>query len=157
LLYIERHYEDSITQLNKTLEIDPSFAATHYRLGLAYGARGLQHEAIRHFEEAQRLSDDSPQALGALGYLLGQTRDRVGAHEILRRLGDFSKVRYVSATIMAEVQTGLGQDDEELAWLERAGHERAGALVTFRVDPRFDRLRSKPACQQILQNLGPLT
>ena len=58
---------------------------------------------------------------------------------------------------MAEVQTGLGQDDEELAWLERAVHERAGALVTFRVDPRFDRLRSKPACQQILQNLGPLT
>ena len=49
------------------------------------------HEAIRHFEEAQRLSDDSPQALGALGYLLGQTRDRVGLTKSCDGWGIFRK------------------------------------------------------------------
>jgi tetratricopeptide (TPR) repeat protein len=157
LLYIARSYDESITQLKKTLEIDPTFAATHYRLGLACGARGMHREAIRHLREAQRFSDDSPQALGALGYFFGLTGDKAAAHEILRRLAEISKSRYVSATIMAEVLTGLGLFTEALAWLERAVPERAGALVTFRVDPRFDRLRSEPRCQQVLLNLGAST
>jgi tetratricopeptide (TPR) repeat protein len=152
-LYIAQRSDESITQLKKTLEIDPSFAATHHRLGLAYSAGGLYQEAIKHFKEARRFSDGSPQALGALGYVYGQTGQEAAAHEILRRLTEISKTRYVSATMMAEVWTGLREFDEALAWLEKAVHERAGALRTFSVDPRFDCLRSEPRFQQVLQNL----
>jgi tetratricopeptide (TPR) repeat protein len=150
-LYIAQRSDESITQLKKTLEIDPSFAATHHRLGLAYSAGGLYQEAIKHFKEARRFSDGSPQALGALGYVYGQTGQEAAAHEILRRLTEISKTRYVSATMMAEVWTGLREFDEALA--EIAVHERAGSLRTFSVDPRFDCLRSEPRFQQVLQNL----
>ena len=37
----------------------------------------------------------------------------------------------------------------------KSRNERTGALVTFRVDPRFDCLRSEPRFQQVLQNLHP--
>ena len=156
VLYIARRYDESITQLQKTLEIDPSFAATHHRLGLAYCARDMHREAIQHFQEALRFSDDNPLAWGTLGYIYGQTGREAEAHEILRRLSTISKSRYVSAAIMAEVWTGLREYKEALTWLEKAVHERTGALVTFRVDPRFDCLKSEPRFQQVLQNLHPL-
>jgi DNA-binding winged helix-turn-helix (wHTH) protein/tetratricopeptide (TPR) repeat protein len=154
LLYVDRRYNESVIQLKKTLEIDPAFTATHYRLGLAYGAQGRNDEAILHFQEAQRFSDDSPQPLGALGYVLGHTGDRQAAQEILQRLAEISKTRYLSPTIIAEVQTGLGQYEEAVRFLETAVHERSGGLFTFRVDPRFEQLRSDPRCQKVLQHLA---
>jgi len=157
LLYVDRRYDESVTELKKALEIDPAFTATHYRLGLAYGAQGMNSEAILHFQEAQRFSDDSPQPLGALGYVLGQTGNRQAAQEILGRLEEISKTQYLSPTIIAEVQTGLGQYDEALTLLETAVCERSGGLFTFRVDPRFDQLRSDPRCQKVLQYLAVST
>ena len=155
LLYIARRYQQAIMQLQKTLEIDPSFVATHYRLGLALGAQGMHQEAIHHFQEAERFSDQSPHTLGVLGYIYGQTGREAAAHEILQRLMEISKTRYVSAAIMAEVQTGLGRYDEAIRWLERAVDERTAALLTFRVDPRFDCLRADSRFQQMLETPHP--
>jgi tetratricopeptide (TPR) repeat protein len=156
LLYIDHRYDEAIKQLERTLEIDPSFAATHYRLGLAYAAKGMHRDAIQHLQQAKNFSDDNPQALGALGYIFGRLGNPTAAQGILRQLTDISQTKYVSATTMAEVQAGLGRYDEALTWLAKAVQERAGALVTFRVDPRFDLLRSDPGCQQLLQSLGAL-
>jgi len=50
---------------------------------------------------------------------------------------------------------GLRQYDEALTWLERAVRERTGAVLTFRVDPRFDCLRSESRFQRVLQDLQP--
>src|SRR5262249_15346382 len=123
LLYVARRHHEAVMQLRKTLEIDPSFAATHYRLGLALGAQDMHQEAIRHFMEARQLSDLSPHALGALGYTYGQIGREDAARDILRRLEEISKTRYVSAAVMAEVQTGLRQYNEAFRWLERAVDE----------------------------------
>ena len=92
LLYIARRYDESISQLQKTLEIDPSFAATHHRLGLAYCVREMHREAILHFQEAQRFSDDSPLTHSErLGTSMGRQAREAEAHEILRRLPRFRK------------------------------------------------------------------
>jgi hypothetical protein len=69
-------------------------------------------------------------------------------------LTDLSQTRYVAATIMAEVMTGLSEHYEALGWLKRAMDERVGALMTFRVDPGFEQLRTQPGCQQLLGRLN---
>jgi hypothetical protein len=95
----------------------------------------------------------SPYALGALGHILACTGDRAAAKDVRRQLDDIEQTRYVAATIRAEVMTGLGEYYEALGWLKRALDERVGALWTFRVDPRFDQLRTEPGCLQILGSL----
>jgi TolB-like protein/tetratricopeptide (TPR) repeat protein len=153
LLYVARRYDEAVDQLLKTLEIDPAFAPTHYRLALAGAAQGRHDAAILHLQEAQRFSDGSPSALGALGYIYAKTGREQDARTILRQLTETSKSRYVSPVISAEICTGLGQYADTLEWLEQAVQQRSGALFTFNVDPRFDCLRSEPRFQRVLQNL----
>src|SRR5262249_22666716 len=142
LLYIARRYEDSVEQLQATLEMDLMFAPTHYRLGLAYDALGVREKAILHLEQALQFSDGGPFALGALAYTYARAGRETEAEEVLRRLTEMSKSRYVSAAVFAEVFIGLSRHDEAIDWLKRAVDERSAALFTFGVDPRFDELRS---------------
>jgi tetratricopeptide (TPR) repeat protein len=153
LLYISREYDAAVAHLTKTLEIDASFPPTHYRLGLAYQAKGASVKAIRHFKQAHQLTGNGPYALGALGHILACIGDKAAAKDVRRQLDDIAQTRYVASTIRAEVMTGLGEYYEALGWLKRALDERVGALWTFRVDPRFDQLRTEPGCLQILGSL----
>ncbi|HKE60792.1 MAG TPA: winged helix-turn-helix domain-containing protein [Pyrinomonadaceae bacterium] len=153
LLYISREYDAAVAHLKKTMEIDASFPPTHYRLGLAYQAKGASVEAIRHFKEAHQLTGNGPYALGALGYILACTGNKDAAKEVRRKLDDIAQTRYVASTIRAEIMTGLGEYYEALGWLKRALDERVGALWTFRVDPRFEQLRTEPGCRQLLESL----
>jgi len=153
LLYLAGEFDRAIAHLTKTLEIDPSFGAIHYRLGLAYQAKGASEEAIRHFKQAQQFSRNSPHTLGALGHVLACTGDKAAAREIRRQLNALAETQYVASTVMAEVMTGLGEYYEALGWLKKALDERVAALMTFRVDPRFEQLRMEPGCRLILGHL----
>ncbi|HEY9501464.1 MAG TPA: tetratricopeptide repeat protein, partial [Pyrinomonadaceae bacterium] len=153
LLYTARRYSESVVQLQKALELDPNFSATHYRLALALCAQREYDEAIRQLNEAQRLSDGSPHVVGTLGYVNGLVGRKDSARESLHDLTTASRTRHVSPTIPAEVQIGLGDHDEALSWLQRAFDERAPSLITFRVDPRFDQIRSIPKFAKLLESL----
>ncbi len=151
--YFARKYDDAIAQLQLTLEIDSSFAPTHHRLGLSYGALGRERDAVRHFEEALLLSDDSPQVLGALGHLYGRAGDKATAQKMLERLVEKSHMGYVSAATFAEVYIGLGQYTEAFKLLEQALNERTSALVRIGVDPRFDCVRSDARFQALIRRV----
>jgi TolB-like protein/Tfp pilus assembly protein PilF len=153
LFYFARRFDEAFVQLQATLEMNPSFAPTHHRLGLVFGALGKYREAIRHLTEAHRLSQDSPQALGALGYLHGMARNKAAALEILQQLEVLSATSYVSAASFAEVHLGLGEYTEVFKWLDKALDERTSALVRLKVDPRFDDVRSDSRFQLVLQNM----
>jgi len=153
LLYIAGLHRASVEHLERTLEIDSTFAPTRYRLGLALAALGRLEESVEHVIEVRRLSDESPHALGALGYLYGLAGREEGAREILRRLDDLSKIRYVSPTIQAEVLTGLRQYDDAVRWLSKALDERNAALFAFRVDSRFECLWSDPRFVELAKAL----
>src|SRR5437667_6324372 len=61
-----RRYDEAITQLRKTIEIDSHFYLAHYYLGEALQLRGQLTEAIAEYRTAVELNDD-PLALGLLG------------------------------------------------------------------------------------------
>ncbi len=152
ILYFARQYPQAIEQLQRTLDLDESFSATHHRLGLAYSSSGLHQEAIDHCLAAARVTVDSPQALGALAYAYARGGETERAQEILRRLVEMSRTRYVSAAIMAEACLGLEQFDQAMEWLEAAVQERTAAILRLRVDPRFDCVRSDPRFQRVIEH-----
>jgi len=153
LLYIGRRYSESVAQLQKTLELDTAFAATHYRLALALCGQQKYDEAIRELKEAQHLSEESPHVVGTLAYIYGVTGRNDLAGKILRQLITASRTRHVSSTIPAEVLVGMGSYDDSLSWLRRAIEERVPAIMTLRVDPRFDQFRSMSPIGNMLQTL----
>jgi hypothetical protein len=80
--------------------------------------------------------------------------DKAGAHQMLAKLEETSRSRYVPALYFAAVYTGMGDKEQTFSWLEKAFREQDDRLVYLGVDPMADPLRSDPRFQQFMKRLG---
>jgi len=68
-------------------------------------------------------------------------------------LEEEARGQYVQPYPLVEAYLNLGQDAETIVWLRRASELRDNEIIFLNVDPRFDRLRSNPAFQEIVHSL----
>jgi TolB-like protein/Tfp pilus assembly protein PilF len=153
-LFFARRYDDSIEQLRKILEMDPNFSITHVFLAQAYQEKGMFDQAIVESEAAMKLFDDSATRIGSLGHAYAVAGRKREARQQLARLKMMSAERYVPRYTMALIYTGLGQNREAFEWLEKAYQDRFWMMAFFKVDPRFDALRSDPRFADLLRRMN---
>ncbi len=153
-LYFGRRYDEAITQCGKALELDTDYLMMHTVLGQAYLAASRYEEAIGALQSAVRFSGGAAFTTSALGYAYGKGGKRREAKKILQDLQQLSVAEYVSPFCVALVHTGLGDEDQALAWLERAYEERSHWLVYAKVWPLFDDLRSNARFAALLGRVG---
>jgi TolB-like protein/DNA-binding winged helix-turn-helix (wHTH) protein/Tfp pilus assembly protein PilF len=153
LLY-GRQYDRAIIQFRKTLELDPrAFVA---RIGLAEAHWG-DGDHKRGLAEAQQAYADSAQSswvLAWLGYAWAASGQPAKGQDVLAKLADAGKGRYVSPVYPAMVETGLGERDRALASLEEAFRQRSGWMLFLDVEPAFDALRGDPRFVGLLRRVG---
>jgi serine/threonine protein kinase/Tfp pilus assembly protein PilF len=154
LLYYARRFDEAIEQSRKTLEMDPNFALAHLWLGWAYEQTGRYKEASEEAKKAVTLSGGSPYYRASLGHAYAQSGMKVEAEKILEELNEVPQRMYVSPYFLAEIYTGLGENEEAFRWLERAYEERANLLVFLKVEPKVDPLRSDPRFQDLLRRMN---
>ena len=71
MLYLEgRRLDEAIPHFQRSLELNPASAPTHYNLGYALALRGEREEATKRFREALRLDPDYAQAHNNLAAML---------------------------------------------------------------------------------------
>ena len=70
------------------------------------------------------------------------------------QLQETAKQRYVSPYFIALVYVGLREDDQAIAWLQKAYEERHPYLVLMKVEPVFDRLQSDPRFADLVRRVG---
>jgi TolB-like protein/DNA-binding winged helix-turn-helix (wHTH) protein/Tfp pilus assembly protein PilF len=155
-LYMARQYDQAISQLRNTLEMDPSFALPRMVLGQAYEQKGMVPQAIVELQKAVAVSHDSPPMLGALGHAFGLAGNKAEADKILAQMLQQSKKRYVSPFYISIVYAGLHENEKAMDWLEKAYEDRSNAIIFLKVDPDFDGLRSNPRFQVLLRRLALL-
>ncbi len=143
-------YDEAIEQLHKTLEIDPRFGRAYQTLGVAYEAKGDWPRALEALEKTAGGGQGRPNPW--LGYAYGVTGRRREALEILARLEKLSHERYVSPQGLAIVHLGLGNEEQAMAWLEKAYDERAFEVLGFSGE-LFDRLSGDPRFQDLLRRM----
>jgi TolB-like protein/DNA-binding winged helix-turn-helix (wHTH) protein/Tfp pilus assembly protein PilF len=153
-LYMARQYDQAIEQLRNTLEMDPDFALPRTVLGQAYEHKGAYAQAISELQKAVSISHSSPAMLGALGHAFATAGNKPEAEKILVQMNKSSKTRYVSPFYVAMVYAGLQEDDNALAWLEKAYNDRSNAVIFLKVDPAFDGMRSNAGFQALLTRLA---
>ena len=76
------------------------------------------------------------------------------ANQIASELLQLQKQRYVSPMAFAYVYTGLGNNDQVFAWLEKAYQERSYGIAFYKVSPTVDSLRSDPRFADLLKRIG---
>src|SRR5437773_12262682 len=148
--YYPRHYDEAITQLRKTLEMDPGYYYAHVDLGQVLAAKRAFGEAISEYQKARALNDD-PFVLALLGHAYASSGNKAEGLKILDQLKELSKQRYVAAYNFAIVYLGLGDKEEALRWLQKSYQDRAGYdIATIKVDPFLDPLRGDPRFEELV-------
>jgi TolB-like protein/DNA-binding winged helix-turn-helix (wHTH) protein/Flp pilus assembly protein TadD len=138
-------YDRAIEEQRKTLELSPNFDQALVNLGEVYEAKAMYADAIVAYGKAG--------AQGSLGHAYAASGRKDEARKILRELDQQSKYRYVSPYDRALIFTGLGENDQALAWLEKA-EEQQVPLHHINVDRRFKSLRSDKRYQELLRRSG---
>jgi eukaryotic-like serine/threonine-protein kinase len=147
-------YDEALRTVNRVLDVDPHFALAHATLGWIYVLKGMPDPGIAELQKAVSLSPDSTLYLGQLGEAFGMVGRREEAREVLRRLEELSKQRYVSPYHMAYTYTGLGEHERAMDFLERAYEERAGAVFGIKGSFLFTPLRSHPRFTALLRKMN---
>ena len=89
-----------------------------------------------------------------LGHALAVAGQREEARNVLKDLQEVSKQRYVSPYYFALISAGLGDNQQAVAWLQKAQEERQPYLVLMNVEPVFYRLHSDPGFIAIERSVG---
>jgi tetratricopeptide (TPR) repeat protein len=144
-LYKNGHYDDALTQIARTLELDPEFGDAHHELGLLHLDRGRYAEAIAAFEKAGQIA--------SLAHAYAMAGDRERARLLLRRLEQEAARRYVAPVDFAVIYAGLGEHDRAFEWLERAFRERVIRVKRLDVDARYAPLRGDARYADLLRRI----
>jgi TolB-like protein/Tfp pilus assembly protein PilF len=151
--YYAGQYDRAIEQYRKTLEIDSSFALAHFDLGSALGRKQRFNEAIAEFEAGFKVSPNDAGAAAELGNVYARAKRDQEARQVLNKLQEISRSRYVSPFFPALVHAGRGDPDQALANLEKAFEERSSPMAFLNVEPGFVELRSDPRFQGLLRRM----
>src|SRR6266404_9335957 len=137
-----RRYDDAINQIERTLELEPEFASARACLERAYRLKGMNKEAVDSARKSMIRSGATPQELAGL-----ENRDSESAMKSvllwrLKKAEESARSRSTSPYRLAAQHAELGEADAAFEWLERAFTERDSELVSLKVDPALDGVRS---------------
>jgi len=146
ILFYARRYDEAIRELRND---DPD----HWYLGLALIANGQPDEAIAVLEKALG-PDRNPAVMGVLVRAYAHAGRRKEALRLLDELKRRQQTSYVAAAPFVNAYLGLGDNEQALAWLERAYQEQSNMLQLIKVHPYFDPLRGDPRFAELLHRVG---
>jgi eukaryotic-like serine/threonine-protein kinase len=153
-VFLYQHkYDQAIAQYRKTLEVDPTFGSAINNMALAYAHKGMYPEAIDEFQKGTGgATPPSP----VLTYIYAKAGRKAEALEMLARIQESAKQRYVPALTSARIYTALGQKDKAFEWLEKAYFDRSISAQTggIKADPAYDPLRSDARFNNLLRRIN---
>jgi len=151
--YFSRRHDEAVAQFRRALELDPNFPFVHFFLGWAYEQKADHAAALAEFHRAVEL-DGTPSAWAYLGHGYAASGNRREAEQVVGKLLELGKQRYVSPYYLAIVYAGLGEQEQALDWLARGVEDHSDTMVLLGVEPKFDGLRSSPRFAEIARRAG---
>ena len=152
--YYRQDFEAALEQCDHTIELNPHFSPAYWILGLVQEQRGEFDESVAAFQRAIQISPRSPIMQAALGRTFALSGKRQDALRILEELHKLAEKRYVSPFELASLHFALEQSDEGFEWLSKAFQDRCFELISLRVDPRWQSLKSNPQFHRLFSRLG---
>jgi tetratricopeptide (TPR) repeat protein len=152
ILYFSRRYDRAIEQFRSVLRKDPNFVRAGAVM-YAYVESGRFPDAFAEAEMRRRLYGEEPLYWSRLAYIYGRSGQTERAGRELQKLENLSRQEEPDPVTMVWAHLGVGDKEEALADLERAYAEHSNIMVSLKVEPAFDPLRSDPRFQDLLRRV----
>jgi len=152
--FYRRKYDEAISHLRGTLSDSPKFPLAHLWLGRSYQQKKMYSEAIDEFNQTDAVLPGWVVTIAGIGNAYGEWGHRAEAEQILVRLNEMTRAKYVTPYGIALVYAGLGDNNQAFVWLSKAVQGRSHWLVWLNRDPRWDRLRSDPRFADLTKRVG---
>lgn len=143
-LFYARRWDQSLTQARTILELDSTYVAPYNLIWRVDAETGRYADAIA----AMRRQGDTSAVAIILGRMGRATEAR--AHIASLPAGQLVRQPYFVACLYAAV----GDRDSAFAWLDRAYSSRQIDIVSMKIDPEMDPLRSDPRFVPLLAKIG---
>jgi TolB-like protein/DNA-binding winged helix-turn-helix (wHTH) protein/Tfp pilus assembly protein PilF len=151
-LCIAHLYDDSLRQSRTALELHPNFAVAHYQLGQTLVQMHRYDEAITEFRKAIALAGDNTTFDSNLAHAYAVSGRTEEAMKLLTGLKDRHTGQSPTDASVALIYVGLGDDDQAMAWLEKAYQARFNPSILLR--PAFDPLRADRRFRDLRARIG---
>jgi TolB-like protein/tetratricopeptide (TPR) repeat protein len=154
ILFQSHRFGEALHELHSQLAVHPDDEGALSTLGFVLIANNQPNDAIPVLEKVLVMSDRSPAAVGVLTRAYAHAGRRADA---LRLVGDLKARKqkgYVPAGAFVNAYLGLGDNEEALAWLEKAYAEHSNIVQWMKVHPYMDPLRGDPRFQDLLHRVG---
>jgi serine/threonine-protein kinase len=152
--YYDRQYDNAIEMAHKTLELDPSYAAAHRLLSLAYQGKEMFDEAIAENRNWGSLTGNKIETTVSLAQIYAVAGQKDDAAKLVEVVNDDPNLIDQAYRGLALVHAALGENDSAFECLEKGYQRREESVLSLKVDPKVDPLRSDSRFSALLKRIG---
>lgn len=139
--------------------MEPSFLAAHSVLGNAYAQAAMYKHAMGEYQRGLELSKGVTVVETAMKAVIAHAYARWGKRsKALKMLDEVTKASAtgtcVSPYSIAGIYAALGQSEPAFEWLNKAYEQHDLQLVSLKVDPTLDGVRSDPRFADLVRRVG---
>ncbi|MDP9162188.1 MAG: winged helix-turn-helix domain-containing protein [Acidobacteriota bacterium] len=153
ILYYSRQYDRAIEKFNAVREMDPTFSKAD-SIAAAYQQKGMFSEALSAIEKIHSGDGAAPWKWAAIACVYGRAGQQAQARLWLAKIEQLNLRQPVDPSAFLGPHIALGDKGEAFADLEKSYVQHSNVLMTLKVDPAFDPLRSDPRFQELLLRVG---
>lgn len=150
--YYARQYDRALEVLSDPSSSGLADKKTRYMMGLVYIQKGMYRDAQKIFEDVS--AENRLFGAAALGYTYAMLGRRDDALELISELRQTSADNYVPPQEIAIIYIGLHDKENAIRYLNDSFKERHPALVSLKVEPLFDALRTEAGFNDLLHGMG---
>ena len=156
IYYFQRDNERAIKLYQGLLGENADASFLYNDMAITYAQMKRFDEALAASQRATILMGQDPDTLSTLGIIYALSGRTSEARWVAGTLEQLSQKRHVQAYSIASIYGALGDKNQAIMWLKRAGAQRDSHMLRIRVDPVFDKIRSDLRYGKLLEsvNLG---
>jgi TolB-like protein/DNA-binding winged helix-turn-helix (wHTH) protein len=155
-------YGKSAQQLQRTIDLDPTFALAHFFYAGLLAEMGKYDDAIRENQTGELLLGASPEEAGSSATEFHKALRAGGPKGYWRKnleitLSEYKQAgtQYFPAIAVAGAYAKVGDKENAFRWLEKSFQDREGQDITLvRWIPDFNSLHADPRFADLLRRMG---
>jgi len=134
--------------------MEPNYVPAHLYLGSFYEGAKRYAQAEAEFSKFAELTGEDGNLLGLRARMYAAAGEKEKARRIVDDLLSRSREGRYGYFQIAVLYAGIGEKELALAGLQRAYDEHSWWMVTSKVEPAFDSIRSDPRFENIMKQVG---